>query len=176
MDDELPEPGSWVDIRRRRAEEKARSEQVDNDRPYAAFAAALLKARKEKPDVGAAALGAIDMIEAALADDRLSLEALREALRPVLLLCPRPPIDPARARHIETWLGLVAESWRAPGPWDAPADHSPVGAEPPDRLPPTPVTAADAAASAKLLKEAIEAGTVVELPSGARIRHERKKP
>jgi hypothetical protein len=173
MDDELPAPGSWADIKRHRVEEKARAELVDNDRPYAAFAAALQQAWRQKPDVAASAIGALDMVEAVLKDDRLTLEALREALRPVLLLCPRPPIDAARARHFETWLGLVAESWRSPGPWDTPADLSPAGAAPAG-LPPPPVTPAGAAAAAELLREAIEAGDVIQLPSGDRIRRERK--
>jgi hypothetical protein len=152
-----PEPGSWADVKRRRAEEKARAQATAS--PFAAFAAALTRARNEPPAVEASARAALDMVEAALRDDRLSLEALRETLAPLIAICPRGQPDAARQRHIKTWLDMMAASWAAapqdqpwpPPPWDAPV--GPAGA---------------------LLKAAIEAGeNVVPLPSGARIQKER---
>jgi hypothetical protein len=177
MDDELPEPGSWADIKRRRAEEKAREQVVTDDRPYAAFAKAWTEALRSPPSpaaVAASAHAALDMIEAALADSRFtSVEMLREALRPTLLLCPRSAPDAARRRAIESWLSLIAESWRPAGPWDAPDDLPPAGTAPPARNAPPAVTPADSAAAAAALRQAIEAGDVIQLPSGVRVRKEK---
>jgi hypothetical protein len=154
-----PEPGSWADVKRRRAEEKARAQATAS--PFAAFAAALTRARNEPPAVEASARAALDMVEAALRDDRLSLEALRETLAPLIAICPRGQPDAARQRHISSWLDTVAASWRteaAPPPaesWPLPPWDAPVGP------------------AGALLKAAIEGENVVQLPSGARIQKER---
>ena len=164
-----PTPGSWADWKRKQAVEKAANAPATSSQ-YSLFAAALSKARGEAPDVELSARGAIDMVAAALADPRFRTAGmLREALKPALMLCPRPPIDATRQRHITSWLDTVATSWTAVLASRAAAGPS----TPPDPLPPAPTSAADAAASAKLLKDAIEAGDVIELPSGTRIRHER---
>jgi hypothetical protein len=62
----------------------------------------------------------LDMIEAALADDRItSLEMLRETIRPAIMVVPRAEPDPGRLRHIRSWLDAVAASWAAsPAPDD----------------------------------------------------------
>lgn len=148
----------------------------DPDHPYAAFALALQQAWRQKPNVAASAVAALDMIEAALSDTRFtSVEMLREAVRPALSLCPRPAPDATQRRHIQSWLDTVAASWSLQQAVEeiegAPGVPSPAG------VAPSPVTPADSAAAAALLKEAIEAGdNVVELPSGVRVRREKGKP
>ena len=129
---EDPEPGSWADVKQRRAAEKAHASVPAS--PYAAFAAALSKSWAETPDTS---ITVVDMIRAVLEDKRFAtVEMVREALKPVLALAPRSPFDAARARHVEFWLTTIANSW-----------------------------AGDREASVKLLREAIDAGVVVELPS-----------
>ena len=163
-----PTPGSWADWKKKQAEEKARAPAASS--PYAAFGAALSKAYGQAPNVELSAAGTLDMVRAAIEDPRFRTAGmLREALKPALMLCPRPPIDATRQRHITSWLDTVAASWTAVLASRAAAGPS----TPPDPLPPAPTSAADAAASAKLLKDAIEAGDIIELPSGTRIRHER---
>lgn len=132
--------------------------------PYDASAAALseARARGDKPDVGYA----VDMVAAALTDDRfVSVEMLREALSPVIALALRPPVNSARGRYISSWLSAIASAWAA-----YPGEVRPAGTKP---LPPAPTTAAEGAAAASALRAAIEAGDVIELPSGQRIRKER---
>ena len=63
----------------------------DPDHPYAAFALALQQAWRQKPNVAASAVAALDMIEAALSDTRFtSVEMLREAVRRRSLAVPTP--------------------------------------------------------------------------------------
>ena len=142
---------------------------MDDDRPYAAFAAALIKARKEKPDVAASACAALDMVAEAMADKRFtSVEMLREAVRPILLITVRPPIDADRQRHIRTWLDTVASSWSLQQAVEE-------GEGEQVDLPLPAVTPDDTAASPEMLRAAIEAGDVVQLPgTGMRILRERK--
>ncbi len=127
-----PEPGSWAAEKRRRADEKAHASVPAS--PYAAFAAALTKAWATAPDLS---ITVVDTIRAVLEDKRFAtIEMVREALKPVLALVPRSSLNVARARHVESWLTTIANSW-----------------------------AGDREASAQMLRDAIEAGVVVELPS-----------
>jgi hypothetical protein len=60
----------------------------------------------------ASAESALDMIEAALKDSRFDVSPmLRELIAPLLLTSPRTQPDAARARHITTWLDLMARAW-----------------------------------------------------------------
>jgi hypothetical protein len=160
-----PEPGSWADVKRRRAEEKAAAVA----HPYAAFAAALTRARNEPPAVEASAAATLDMVEAALKDSRLSLEALRETLAPLIAICPRAEPDAARARHIKTWLDMMAASW-APSKAALQQLQQP---SPDDEAWPPPPWDEPVGPAGAVLKAAIEGGNVVQLPSGARIQKER---
>jgi hypothetical protein len=155
----------------------------DPDRPLEAFAKAWAEAQRPAAKAAYAvssAFDACDMFAAVLADDRfVSAEMMREALTPALILCQRPPVEPARQRHIRTWLDMVAASWSLQQAVEdvegAPADLPLAGSAPSDHLPPPVVTPTDSAASAELLRAAIAAGdNVVELPGGIRLRRERK--
>jgi hypothetical protein len=121
------------------------------DDNYAAFAKAWIEAQRPAAKAAyavASAFDACDMFAAVLADPRfVSAEMMREALRPALLLCQRPPIEPARQRHIRTWLDMVVASWALEEAVEevegVPDDVEEVEGVP-DGLPPAGVVAEDA--------------------------------
>jgi hypothetical protein len=129
---------AWLAEKERRAAERERQEaEAQAARsPYADFAAALHRAPPEQlaalargehvhPEFMAwarqydaekralaSAESALDMIEAALKDSRFDISPmLREVIAPLLLTCPREKPDRAQARHITTWLDLMATAW-----------------------------------------------------------------
>ena len=124
---------AWEADKQRRAAEKTSAHTPAS--PYKAFADALLKAHAEPPAVEMSAAAALDTVAAALADTRFRTAGmLREALKPAIMLVPRPPVDAARQRHITSWLDTVASSWTA-----VLADRAAAGpAAPSDHLPPPP--------------------------------------
>jgi hypothetical protein len=84
-----------------------------NGSSFEPFASALMRARGDGAPSSVSLAATIDMIEAALADDRLTLPMLREALGPVIRLCRRPPPSDAALRHIESWLSATVAAWSA---------------------------------------------------------------
>ena len=142
---------------------------------FAAFAQALIRARGSSPPPSDYT-GFIDALFLAMGDERIGDRRLREMCR-LLLMAYRPgggaaTLPPERASAAAAVCDVISRL-----PLSAlvtqPADPPP----PADDTAPAPISPADREASAALLRAAILAGDVVQLPgTGYRIRHEKEKP
>jgi len=157
-----PKPDDW---RERIREAKA------GGSTFAGFAAALTKARGVTPNAELSAVSALNLIEAALADSRVtSLEMLRETIRPAVMIVPRPQPGPSQRRHIETWLSAVTASWAATPPADE--GELAIDGDEDDDLEPADAGPPEASPKPVRVVAAIEDGTVIPI---GRVRGEKEK-
>jgi hypothetical protein len=138
---------------------------------FAPFAAALVKARGDDAPSSVSLAAALDMVEASLKDDRLSLEAMCECLAPVIRLCRRPPPTDAARRHIASWLDGMVAAWAASPAPDV--DGGDLADDEDDELLPADAGPREASLAPARIVAAIEDGTVI--PIGRAARGERKE-
>jgi hypothetical protein len=133
---------------------------------FMSFANALTKARGDGASSVVSHASALDMIEVALKDDRLSLPMVREALAPVVRLCRRPMPSAAARQHISSWLDATVAAWGAtPAPDELAIDGDEdveLELELADAVPP------EASPAPARIVAAIEDGTVIPIGRAAR--------